>query len=143
MWDLSSPTRYWTYPCLLYWKHGVLATGPPGKSLSQSFICDGNHLSLSLPLSANCKKYTIFITKISRERKIPTMYVNCLATVMGIFLKHCICLLVHAECSKANELLLETQTDSHWVFHAAEVFLSLCALLCSRKDLRLPIHAQD
>ena len=32
MWDLSSPNQG-SNPSLMHWKHGVLTTGPPGKSL--------------------------------------------------------------------------------------------------------------
>ena len=41
MWDLSSPARDRTHPCPLHWEHGVLTTGPSGKSLNLTFICIG------------------------------------------------------------------------------------------------------
>ena len=45
MGDLSSPTRDQTL-CPLQWKRGVLTTGPPGKSLFQSFDFFIAHISI-------------------------------------------------------------------------------------------------
>ena len=77
VWDLSSPTRDWTHPCPLYWKHGVSTTGPPGKSLSQSFICDVNCLSLSL--SQQIVKNTLLsLLKYPEKEKFPLFVLTAL-----------------------------------------------------------------
>ena len=43
MWDLKFPNQE-SNPCPLHWEHGVLTTGPPGKSLSQALMDEwGSH----------------------------------------------------------------------------------------------------
>lgn len=104
-----------------------------------SFICDVNSLSFSLSLSTNCKKYVI---KISRERKIPIIHVNCLAIVKEIIPKHFIYLLLYSKCSKGQ---LTPSGDMNLqalnIPCCRGVSVYLCVVpLCSRKDLRLFTH---
>ena len=43
MWDLSFPNQG-SNPCPLQWEHGVLTTGPPGKSLACTFYLSGGQV---------------------------------------------------------------------------------------------------
>ena len=77
MWDLSSPTRNDT-PCSQHWKHGVITTGPPGKSLI--YLFKGNIIKSPFPSSHFS---SITISLVSLFSKILGNFFFCLCPSIG------------------------------------------------------------
>ena len=84
LWDLNQGSN----PCPpLQWKHGVLTTGLPGKSLDfflvGVFICAGNKIPIEKKLLINCNKQIKYI-----DTKKPLISLKSNTKTNTIFLNH-------------------------------------------------------